>query len=84
MLRFRVRLLSVRAYVMIVAKPGTSEDVVNTIRKVKGVVKADSVYGRFDAIVTIEAPDVGALSKVVYDMIEKTPNIVHTETALTL
>jgi len=76
--------LTVRAYVMIVAKPGTSEDVVNTIRKVKGVVKADSVYGRFDAIVTIEAPDVQALSKVVYDMIEKTPNIVHTETALTL
>lgn len=77
-------MLTVKAYVMIVSKPGTSQDVVNTIRKAKGVVKADSVYGRFDAIVTIEAQDVEALSKVVYDMIEKTPNIVHTETALTI
>lgn len=76
--------LSVKAYVLIVSKPGTSEAVVKTIRGVKGVVKADSVYGRFDAIVTIEAPTVEALNKIVYNMVEKTPNIVHTETALTL
>ena len=76
--------LPVKAYVLIVSKPGTSENVVKSIRGVKGVVKADSVYGRFDAIVTIEAPDVGALGKIVYNIVEKTPNIVHTETALTL
>jgi len=76
--------LPVKAYVLIVSKPGTSDDVVKAVRGVKGVVKADSVYGRFDAIVTIEAADVEALGKIVYNMVEKTPNIVHTETALTL
>ena len=76
--------MSVKAYVLIVSKPGTSEDVVKAIRSVKGVAKADSVYGRFDAIVTIEAPDAGALSKIIYNIVEKNPNIVHTETALTL
>ena len=76
--------MSVKAYVLIVSKPGTSEEVVKAIRKVNGVAKADSVYGRFDAIVTIEAPDAEALSKIIYHIVEKNPNIVHTETALTL
>lgn len=76
--------MPVKAYILTVTKPGTSEDVVKTIRGVEGVVNAESVYGRFDAIATIEAQDVEALSKIVYSIVEKTPNIVHTETALTL
>lgn len=74
-----------KAYILIRTKPGTSEEVVKEIkRKVKGVLHADSVYGRFDAIVVIEAPSLEELNEIVYKVIEKEPNIVHTETSIAL
>ena len=71
----------------ITAKPGTSEEVVKAIkeaREIEGVVQADSIYGRFDAIVIIEAADMKTISSTVYKVIEKIPNVIHTETALTV
>jgi DNA-binding Lrp family transcriptional regulator len=74
-----------KAYIMIQAKPGTSEEVVKAIKgRVKTVLSADSVYGRYDAIVTIEAPDLEKINEIIYKVIEKDPNIVHTETSITL
>jgi DNA-binding Lrp family transcriptional regulator len=76
-----------RAYILITTKPGTSEEVLKAIkstREIKGVVQADSVYGRYDAIVVIEGPDLKSLSEVIYKVVEKNPNITHTETAITL
>jgi len=76
-----------RAYILITAKPGTSEEVLSAIkatREVKGVLLADSVYGRFDAIVVIEASDLQTISSIVYKVVERIPNVTHTETALTI
>jgi DNA-binding Lrp family transcriptional regulator len=74
-----------KAYILIEAKPGTSEGVVKAIkRRVKNVLHADSVYGRYDVIVVIEAPDLQRLNEIVYKVVEKDPNIVHTETSITL
>ena len=76
-----------KAYILITTKPGTSEQVVKSIkaaREVKGVVMADSVFGKYDAVVVIEAPDMEKISSVVYRIVENIPNIVHTETALTV
>lgn len=76
-----------RAYVFLVTKSGTSEEVIRFLKKiakVKGVTQVDSVYGRFDAIVTVEAPDMEALGDMIYRVIEKVPNVIHTETALAL
>jgi len=75
----------VRAYIFIETKPGTSEEVVKKIKeRVKEVVQADSIYGRFDAIILIEAPDLESLNEIVYKEIEKDSNIIHTETSLVL
>ncbi len=75
----------VRAYIFINTKPGTSEDVVKRIKStVKEVVQADSIYGRFDAIVIIEAPRLEDLNEILYKVIERDPNITHTETSLAL
>jgi DNA-binding Lrp family transcriptional regulator len=82
-----VEVRPMRAYVLITAKPGTSEEVlkaVKAMRKVKGVKVADSVYGRFDAVIVIEAKDLKELTKVIYQVIEKNPNVTHTETLITL
>lgn len=70
-----------------VTKPGTSEEVLQYLRKVaqvRGVTQVDSVYGRFDAIVTVEASDLERLGDLVYKVIEKVPNVIHTETAVAL
>ncbi|MCS7096287.1 MAG: Lrp/AsnC ligand binding domain-containing protein [Candidatus Bathyarchaeota archaeon] len=75
----------VRAYIFINTKPGTSEEVVARIKKnVKEVVQADSIYGRFDAVVMIEAPNLESINEILYKVIERDPNILHTETSLTL
>ncbi|MEM0313276.1 MAG: Lrp/AsnC ligand binding domain-containing protein [Candidatus Bathyarchaeia archaeon] len=75
----------VRAYIFINTKPGTSEEVVKRIRNnVKEVVQADSIYGRFDAVIIIEAPNLESINEILYKVIERDPNIIHTETSLTL
>jgi len=72
-----------RAYIFIRTKPGTSEKVVRRIKsRVEEVVQADSIYGRFDAIIIIEAANLESISKILYRIIEKDPDITHTETSL--
>lgn len=72
-----------KTYILVVTKPGTSENVVKSIKeKVKEVVQADSVWGRFDAILTIEAPTLEKITEIVYKVVASHPEIVHTETAI--
>jgi DNA-binding Lrp family transcriptional regulator len=76
-----------KAYVFLTTKPGTSEEVIRRLRevsKVQGVKSVDSVYGRFDAIVTVEAPSLEEIGDLVYKVIEKIPNVSRSETALVL
>ena len=74
-----------RAYIFLETKPGTSLQVVERIRKkVKEVVQADAIYGQFDAIVIIEAPALESINQILYNAVEKDPNIMHTETSLVL
>jgi len=78
--------MNMKAYILITAKPGTTENILKAIMNLKevNVILADSVYGRFDAVVVIEAPDIKALSEMVYKMIGGHPDITHTETLITL
>jgi len=64
-------------------KPGTSEEIVQS-RKIKGVTLANSVLGRFDAIAVVEADSSEELTKIIYEMIEQHPSVVHTETMLSM
>jgi DNA-binding Lrp family transcriptional regulator len=75
--------LPIRAFVLVVAKPGTSEEIVGA-RRVRGVKLANSVFGRFDAVVVVEAEDLDDLKKKIYDVLEKMPGVIHTETLLAL
>jgi putative lipoic acid-binding regulatory protein len=68
---------------MVTVKPGTSEDIVKS-RRIKGVKIANSVLGRFDAVVVIEAESFEQLNKIIYEMVEQHPNVVHTETLLSI
>lgn len=72
-----------RAFVMVTMKPGTSQEIVSS-RRIKGVRMANSVLGRFDAVAVIEAKDIYELRKIIYEMIEQHPNVVHTETHISM
>jgi len=74
-----------KAYIFIETKPATSLEVVKRIKsRVKEVIQADAIYGRYDAVVIIEAPNLESINEILYKVIEKDPNIVHTETSLAL
>lgn len=73
----------IRAFVLLTTKPGTSQEVV-TSRKIRGVKMASSVFGRFDAVLVIEAKDLGELAKIIYEVVESHPNVVHTETLISV
>jgi len=78
-----LRRKALRAFVMVTVKPGTSEDIVRS-RRIKGVKMANSVLGRFDAVVVIEAESLEELRKIIYEMVEQHPNVIHTETLLSI
>lgn len=78
-----LRRKALRAFVMVTVKPGTSEDIVRS-RRIKGVKMANSVLGRFDAVVVIEAENLEDLRKIIYEMVEQHPNVIHTETLISI
>ncbi|MGQ9596464.1 MAG: Lrp/AsnC ligand binding domain-containing protein [Thermoproteota archaeon] len=71
----------IRAFVLVKTKPGTSEEVVRT-RRIRGVRLANSVLGRYDAILVIESKDLERLRKTIYEVLEKLENVEHTETLI--
>jgi len=72
-------------YILLSTKPGTSLEVVQRIKeKVKEVIDADAIFGRYDAIVVLEAPALENINQVVYKVIEKDPNVIRTETSIVL
>jgi len=74
-----------KAYIFVQTRPATSLEVVSRIKSdVKEVVVADAIYGRYDAVISIEAPNLESINEIVYKVIEKDPNIIHTETSLAL
>ena len=75
-----------KGYVLLKVKPGTSEEVIRSLREKlqKSVVTADSVFGTFDVIMVIEAKDLEEFGNVLYQVIEKNPNTIRTETCMVL
>lgn len=45
---------------------------------------ANSVFGRFDAVIVISAKDMDEFNKIMYEVVERHPNVVHTETLLAI
>jgi DNA-binding Lrp family transcriptional regulator len=75
-----------RIYVLLKTKPGTSEEVIRSLREklLKSILTADSVFGTFDVILVIEAKDLEEFGDMLYQVIEKNPNTIRTETCVVL
>lgn len=81
--RKTLRRKPIRAFVLVTMKPGSSEEIVRS-RRIKGVKMANSVLGRYDAVLVVEAEDLKDLKRIIYEMIEQHPNVVHTETLISI
>jgi len=77
---------AMKVYVLLKTKPGTSEEVIRSLREKlqKSVVTSDSVFGSWDVILVIEAKDLEEFGEVLYQVIEKNPNTIRTETCVVL
>jgi hypothetical protein len=75
--------LPVRAYVLVKTKPGTSHQLLAS-RKITGVKMADSVFGKYDVVLAIEAEDMEDLASKIYDVVEKHSVIEHTEVLVSI
>ena len=68
--------MKVWAYVFITTKQ--PRKVVQAIRKIPGVVKADALFGTPDAIAIVEGDDVGSMDAVI-DRIVEVPEVIGTD-----
>ncbi|MBO3754610.1 MAG: Lrp/AsnC ligand binding domain-containing protein [Candidatus Brockarchaeota archaeon] len=71
----------IRAFILVRTKPGTSEEVVKA-RRIKGVKLANSVLGRYDAVLVMESKSLEELRKTIYEVLEKLEHVEHTETLI--
>jgi len=69
----------VSACVLIRTRRGEFEDVVKTVRQLKGVERAFPVLGRYDVVAELDVPDHTELGKVVLRM-SRIAGVVFTET----
>jgi len=72
--------MAVTAYLLIETEVGKAAHVVEAIRGIEGVVSADNVTGRHDAIVMIEADSIDDLGKAVVSKIQAVDGITRTLT----
>ena len=75
-----------RGYVLLKTKPGTSQDVIRALRAElqKSVITADSVFGSYDVALVIEAKDLEEFGNILYQVVERNPNTIRTETCIVL
>ena len=58
----------VRAYVLLTVYPGRIKRVLEEVRAIQGVIKADAVAGPYDAIIEVEAADLEELERILRDV----------------
>ena len=71
-----------RAFVLIKVRPREIREVVRQLARVEGVTEATMTFGPYDAVAVVEAPDVGAIGRVMASGIQPIPGVTETLTCL--
>ena len=71
-----------KAYVLIEATVGKTQEVAAALRRLEAVYSADAVTGPHDIIVIIEAPDLGAIGDIVTEQVHTIGGINRSVTCL--
>ncbi len=70
----------VLCFVLISTAPAREHDVYTEISKVKEILEIHPLFGDYDLIAKIEAPDLDSLSKIIIDKIRTIPGVIDTKT----
>ncbi|MBK8783057.1 MAG: Lrp/AsnC ligand binding domain-containing protein [Anaerolineales bacterium] len=71
-----------KAYIMIKIRAGDVKDVVNSLRKITGVVEAHMTFGPYDGVAVVEAADIAKLGAITALEIQPIPGVEQTLTCL--
>jgi DNA-binding Lrp family transcriptional regulator len=71
-----------KAYVLVNLQTLENADVVDMMRRVKGVTAADVTLGPYDAVATVEAGDINTLGRIIVREIRTLPGVQDTITCL--
>ncbi|MBN1786296.1 MAG: Lrp/AsnC ligand binding domain-containing protein [Candidatus Methanofastidiosa archaeon] len=74
----------VEAYVLVTIAIGKVHDVIEELKKHKCVAMVDAVTGPYDAIIRLDAKDLGELTKTVIQEIHKIDGVIDTTTAIVI
>lgn len=72
--------MSQKAYVLIKSGKGQADTVTTELSHKKGILKADHVFGQYDAVVLIEAANLEGLATIVRNEIAQAEHVISTET----
>ncbi|MEJ5293212.1 MAG: Lrp/AsnC ligand binding domain-containing protein [Candidatus Methanosuratincola sp.] len=72
-------MVGVIAYMLLVTDTGKEYEIINEIKKLKGVTECRAVYGEYDVFVRFEVDDLNALDEIV-TMIRRIPGSIQSTT----
>jgi DNA-binding Lrp family transcriptional regulator len=67
-------------FVLISTAPAKEHEVYTELLRVKEIVELHPLFGEYDLIAKVEAPDFNALGQVVVDKIRSVPGVIDTKT----
>ena len=71
-----------KAYVLVHSQASETAEVVEMMRRVKGVTAADVTFGPFDAVAQVEAADLNSIGYIIVREIRTLPGVIDTLTCL--
>jgi len=74
--------VTARAFILIEAQVGKSQEVAAALRSMPGVPSVDIITGDFDIIAIVEAPDMASMADIVTGQVQSTPGVKRTITCV--
>jgi DNA-binding Lrp family transcriptional regulator len=74
--------MSVSAYVLVTLNPGTEKNILQKVTHFDEVVKVSMMYGEYDAIIKVCAPNLDQLNEFLTDKLRVLPDIFQTATLI--
>ncbi len=71
-----------KAYILIKMRPGDIPEALRQLRQAKGVDTAKMIFGPYDLILEVQAPDLDALGRLLAHEVQPTPGVLETITCL--
>lgn len=73
----------IKAYVLLVANPGTTRSVYEAVQKIQGVVECHEVMGPYDIVAVLQVEDLADVPPILGEQIRTIPGVESTTSLVT-